>query len=76
MNDKLHLIKKVAVISLVTLLSACVTTVEPWEREQLAKNEMAWDPDPLQAAFKQHVHTSKEAATGGNSTTGGGCGCN
>jgi hypothetical protein len=58
------------------MLSACVTTVEPWEREHFAKSEMMWQPDSLQASFKQHVYTSKEAASGGNATAGGGCGCN
>lgn len=69
--------KRIVLATMVTMLmSGCVTTVEPWEREILAKKSMAWEPDGMQSAFKQHVYTSKEATTGGTSTTGGGCGCN
>ncbi len=58
------------------LLTGCVTTVEPWERGTLAKNEMQLEPDGMHAAFKRHVYTSKEASSGGTTTSGGGCGCN
>lgn len=50
--------------------------VKPWERDVLAKKEMALDPDPLHAALQQHIFFSKEAASGGYGTGGGGCGCN
>ena len=56
-------------------LSAC-TPVAAWERGTLAKPEMALKPDPLDAALKDHVYFSKEASSGGNSASGGGCGCN
>jgi hypothetical protein len=36
---------------------------------------MAWDPDPMAAAQRNHTYTSKEQATGGASVGGGGCGC-
>ena len=58
------------------MLSGCVTTVEPWERGNLAKAEMQFEPDAMQAGFRRHVYTSKEASSGGTSTAGGGCGCN
>ncbi len=57
------------------LLSAC-TPVAAWERGTLAKPEMALQPDPLEAALHNHVYFSKEASSGGNSASGGGCGCN
>jgi hypothetical protein len=58
-------------------LCACATTPpEAWERKHLAQPEMAWDPDPLEAAQKQHTYVSKEAASGGATVGGGGCGCN
>ncbi len=69
------------VILATLLLSACgdwalIEQVPPWERGQLARPEMAWDPDPMQAALRQHIYFSKEATAGAASAGGGGCGCN
>lgn len=50
--------------------------VEAWQREHLAKPEMAFDADPLDAAMRNHTQVSKEASSGGASLPGGGCGCN
>jgi hypothetical protein len=55
--------------------SACAG-VRPWERDQLARPEMAWDPDPLEAAHRSHIHHSKEASLAVGEAGGGGCGCN
>lgn len=63
-------------ICMVFGITACTSTVEPWERENFAKNEMQWEPDPMQAAFNRHVYSSKEATSGGTTTAGGGCSCN
>ena len=60
---------------LVVLLTSC-TQVQPWERGYLAKNEMAWQVDGLEAALNKHIFFSKEASSGGASAAGGGCGCN
>ena len=57
------------------LLTAC-ETVKPWERGTLAKPEMQWAPDTMEATLRDHIHYSKEAATGGGGAAGGGCGCN
>ncbi len=57
------------------LLTGC-TAVQPWQRETLARPDMALVSDPLQAAFEDHVYFSKEASSGGRSFGGGGCGCN
>ncbi len=67
--------KRTAVLLTVLLLGGC-GTVQPWEKGYLAKPAMAFDPDPLEAHFKQHVYSSKEAASGGYGVGGGGCGCN
>lgn len=56
-------------------LSAC-ETVKPWERGTLARPEMQWSPDPLEATLRDHIQYSKEASTGGGGAAGGGCGCN
>ncbi|MCB0354130.1 MAG: DUF4266 domain-containing protein [Bdellovibrionales bacterium] len=50
--------------------------VQVWERGNLAKPHMAFDPDPLEKRFMQHVHESKTASSGGYGVGGGGCGCN
>ena len=60
------------------LLAGCATLdpPKPWEKGQLAKPEMQFDPDPLEARMNQHIYTSKEGASGGYGIGGGGCGCN
>lgn len=55
---------------------AVIEPVQPWQRGDLARAEMAFEPDPLQAAYRRHVEFSKEAASGGTTLGGGGCGCN
>jgi hypothetical protein len=50
--------------------------VKPWQRELLADPIMQSDRNPLQTAQLDHVYFSREAATGGRSVGGGGCGCN
>ena len=50
--------------------------VQAWERDILARRDMAFDPDELDAAIRNHVHFSKEAALKGGAAGGGGCGCN
>ncbi|GAB6041405.1 DUF4266 domain-containing protein [Endothiovibrio diazotrophicus] len=57
------------------LLGGC-SEVKPWEKGYIARPEMAFDPDPLEAGFKRHIYDSKEAASGGYGVGGGGCGCN
>jgi hypothetical protein len=56
--------------------SAGCAQVKPWERETLARRDMAWDPDPLAAQLRSHIHWSKEASLPGGEAGGGGCGCN
>lgn len=68
-------------VSLITItlisLSACSSLgVEPWERDLLAKKEMALTSSPVDAALDDHIYFSKEASSGGKSFGGGGCGCN
>jgi hypothetical protein len=59
---------------LTAVLTSC-STVQPWERGNLAKPQMALDPYPLQSALRGHIYGSREAGAGGNSAQGGGCGC-
>lgn len=55
-------------------LSAC-SSVSPWERGTLAKTEMSLDVSPLQSSLRSHQYGSREAASGGSQSGGGGCGC-
>lgn len=60
------------------LFSGCATLerVQPWEREALAKPIMQLEPDPIEAAFDDHVYSTREGSAGGSGAAGGGCGCN
>lgn len=59
------------------LLAGCGgKAVKPWERERLARPEMAFESDPMTEAWRRHVETSKEGSTGDARMAGGGCGCN
>ena len=64
-------------LSLVALLTlAGCTYVQPWERGTLARPDMQFTADPLEAALMDQVHDSKEASSGGSQSAGAGCGCN
>lgn len=67
--------KFLALLSLLAL-AGCAAPVQPWEKGNLAKPEMMFDSDPLQARFEQHIYFSKENMSGGYGVGGGGCGCN
>ena len=49
---------------------------QPWEKQYLARPEMQFDADKLDAKNRQHIYYSKEGAEGGYGVGGGGCGCN
>lgn len=61
-----------------TLLSTGCSSlgVDPWDRDLLAKPQMAVNASPLDQSVDDHIYFSKEAASGGRSFAGGGCGCN
>ena len=56
------------------LLSGCAV-VEPWERERLADPNMIFDENPILKSMRLHYMEVREAATGGDGSQGGGCGC-
>ena len=66
----------IAVIASSTLTACSSMGVDPWQRQNLAKPEMALDSSPLNTALDDHIYFSKEASSGGRSFGGGGCGCN
>jgi len=56
--------------------SGCTSLgVQPWERDLLAKKEMALS-NGIDDSLDDHIYFSKEASSGGRSFGGGGCGCN
>jgi len=76
-KNKTSTIKLVLLTAITVSLSACSSLgVEPWERDLLAKKEMALTSSPIDAALDDHIYFSKEASSGGKSFGGGGCGCN
>lgn len=48
----------------------------PWDKQHLARPDMALDYDSLETRYSDHIHYSREGTTGGWSIGGGGCGCN
>ena len=61
------------------MLDACGCSapgVKPWQRDILARPAMALNAEPIDSAIDDHIYFSKEAASGGRSFGGGGCGCN
>jgi len=50
--------------------------VKPYEREHLADPIMSLTPNPVSAAYIDHVYEVREGAKGATGGGGGGCGCN
>jgi hypothetical protein len=61
---------------LVALAGCGRFAVRPNEKEHLADRIMRFDADEQEASTQDHILDSREGATGGRGTTGGGCGCN
>lgn len=69
--------KLTLLVPLIVSATGCASLgVEPWERDLLAKDEMALNASPIDSALDDHIYFSKEASSGGKSFGGGGCGCN
>jgi hypothetical protein len=70
--------KRLLLLACVLATTACssLPQVQPWQKGNLAKPEMAFDSDPLDTRFMDHTYFSKEGASGGAGVGGGGCGCN
>ncbi len=67
---------KLLLVSISLLLGACSSNVKPWERGNLAREEMTFGSEGLISTINDHVYFSKEATSGGSSFAAGGCGCN
>jgi hypothetical protein len=69
-----------ALICVAALLGGCALApqinVAAFDKGDLARPSMQFDADRLESSFADHIYFSKEAASGGRSVGGGGCGCN
>ena len=61
-------------LSILVSLAGCAH-VSPAQRGTLARPEMQFDFDVANARVTEQTYASKEAASGGRVTGGGGCGC-
>jgi len=64
-----------ALVSAALAASACAP-VASYQRGYLARDDMALDASPGTTKALEKTYASKEAASGGASVGGGGCGCN
>ena len=70
-------IQSVALAVTLAAVSGCAHVgAKPWQRDVLARKSMQLAREPAIMAFDEHTYFSKEAASGGRSFDGGGCGCN
>jgi signal transduction histidine kinase len=69
--------RRLLILAVLPLLGACAHIgAQPWQRDVLARKSMQLAREPAIMAFDEHTYFSKEAASGGRSFDGGGCGCN
>jgi hypothetical protein len=62
-------------LAALVVLGGC-THVAPYDRGYLARPDMALEAGMGTARAMEKIYPSKEAASGGASVGGGGCGCN
>lgn len=62
----------------VSTQAACssMNTVNAWDKDILARPEMALVDDKVVEYLDAHIYFSKEGSIGGQGMGGGGCGCN
>jgi len=68
-------VRRLALAALLLAAAGCAP-VAPYQRAYLARPDMALDASPGMARAMERTYTAKEAANGGASVGGGGCGCN
>ena len=62
-------------LAALALCTGCVQ-VAPYQRGYLARPDMAMEAAPGMVRAMERTYVAKEAAVGGASVGGGGCGCN
>jgi hypothetical protein len=68
-------VRAMAALALLVLSAGCAQ-VAPYQRGYLARSDMALDASPGMSRAMERTYSAKEAANGGASVGGGGCGCN
>lgn len=76
MSCALAIQRVLASLALLSLGACANLGVPAWERDIHARPDMAVAEQPLTESLEDHTFFSKEAASGGRSFGGGGCGCN
>jgi hypothetical protein len=70
-------LRRAAALLAAALAAAACAPVAPYQRGYLARPDMAMEPaDAGTAKALDKIYPAKEAARGGASIGGGGCGCN
>lgn len=64
----------IAILLLSGLTSGC--QVAAYERETLARRDMAFGTNPELTAGEEHARAYREGSSGGDRVASGGCGCN
>lgn len=68
---------KICLGLLMLTLGGCSSLgVEPWQKQQFAREDMALNHEKLDLSLDDHIYFSKEGSSGGRAFAGGGCGCN
>lgn len=67
--------RRALAVAIAVVLAGCAN-VAPYQRGYLARPDMALEPSPGTAKGLEKTFAGKEAAFGGSSVGGGGCGCN
>lgn len=62
-------------VAMIIGLCGCAA-VAPYERERLASRDMQMQRNEDASAGEQHANAYREASSGAEGTSGGGCGCN
>lgn len=65
-----------SIACLVLMLASGCANVAPYQRGYLARPDMAFEQSAGIAKAMEKTFPAKEAASGGASVGGGGCGCN
>ncbi|HEY2732674.1 MAG TPA: DUF4266 domain-containing protein [Polyangiales bacterium] len=64
-----------ALLAALSCSTACAT-VAPYERERLARPDMAAEHNADATAGEEHATAYREGSSGAIGSSGGGCGCN
>jgi hypothetical protein len=67
---------RVTILMMIVATAGGCAVVAPYERERLARRDMQMQRNADASAGEQHATAYREASSGAEGTSGGGCGCN